>query len=372
MKSQRGERWRWRLAILGASLFMVMPGATPAATFPELYVVSVAPDPEASNERADAIRRGMRLLLTRITGRQQAAEYPEVQELLQSAERYLSLYAPLSDDEIRVGFIRGAVNDALTRLGMPIWGDERPLTLLWLAAEFEDGQRAELGASDAPGLRAGAVEGAASELLTGEAADLFESMADELLTAADERGLPVVLPRLDEQDRLEVRFADVWGGYEQVVAKAADRYQADAIMIVRIVTTQFGPELRWTVQRGERTETLVTPRARLGMDWLADELASEFTTVGGASLSRVTIREIQSWPDLGRVLEYLDSISIVESVDIDSMDGTELVLRVSARGDDSQLSRYLTLDGRLAADDTAEGLVFVPSWRGVPVGLDAP
>jgi hypothetical protein len=372
VKLQRGVRWRRRLAILGASLLVAMPAAAPAATFPELYVVSVAPDPEASNERADAIRRGMRLLLTRITGRQQAADYPEVQELVQSADRYLSLYAPLADDEIRVGFIRGAVNDALTRLGMPIWGDERPLTLLWLAAEFDDGQRAELGASDEQGLRVGAVEGAASELLTGAAADLFDSVADELLTAADERGLPVVLPRLDGQDRLEVRFADVWGGYDRVVARAADRYQADAIMVVRVVTTQFGPELHWTVQRGERTETLVTPRARLGIDWLADELASEFTTVGGASLSRVTIREIQSWPDLGRVLEYLDSISIVESVDIDSMDGTELVLRVSARGDDSQLSRYLTLDGQLAADDAAEGLVFVPSWRGTPVGLDAP
>lgn len=314
----------------------------------------------------------MRLLLTRITGRQQAAEYPEVQELVQNANRYLSLYAPLSDDEIRVGFIRGAVNDALTRLDMPIWGDERPLTLVWLAAEFTDGQRAELGASDEQGLRAGAVEGIASEPLTGEAAEVFESVADELLRAADERGLPVVLPLLDEQDRLEVRFADVWGGFDRVVARAGDRYDADTIMIVRIVTTPFGPELHWTVQRGERTEILVTPRARLGIDWLADELASEDATIGGASLAWVTIREVRSWPDLGRVLEYLDSISIVEAVDIDSIDGAELVLRVSARGDDSQLSRYLTLDGELVADDTADGLVFMPSWRGVPVGIDLP
>jgi hypothetical protein len=357
---------------LSASLLLALPAIAPAATFPELYVVSVAPDAQASNQRADAIRRGMRLLLTRITGRQQAAEYAEAQELIQNADRYLSLYAPLSEDEIRVGFIRGAVNDALTRLEMPIWGEERPLTLVWLAAEFGDGQRAELGAAAVEEPRPGAVAGAASNGLTGEAAELFESVSNEILTAADERGLPVVLPLLDAEDRRHARFADVWGGFDRVVARAAERYEADAVMIVRILDTEFGPELSWIVQRGDRVEPLTTPRARLGVDWLADEFASEFTTVGGATLSRVTIRDVRSWPDLGRVLEYLDSVSIVESVDIDSMQGTDLLLRIAARGDDSQLARYLTLDGELAEDETAEGLVFVPSWRAAAIEPGAP
>ncbi|MGD8341390.1 MAG: DUF2066 domain-containing protein [Gammaproteobacteria bacterium] len=354
-----------------AGLLLALPAIASAATFPDLYVVSVAPDDAASNSRADAIQRGMRLLLTRITGRQQAADYPGAEQLIRNADRYLSLYAPLSEEEIRVGFIRGAVNDELTRLEMPIWGDERPLTLLWLAAEFPDGQRAELQAAEEGGPRAGAVAGAASNPLDGEAAELFDSVATEILTAADERGLPVVLPLLDPEDRRHVRFADVWGGFDRVVARAAERYQADTVMIVRIVATDFGPELDWIVQRGDRVETLTTPRARLGVDWLADEFASEFTTVGGASLAWVTVRDIRNWPDLGRVLEYLDSVSIIESVDIDSMDGTDLLLRIAARGGDSQLARYLTLDGELTEDETADGLVFVPSWRTAAIAPDA-
>ena len=135
--------------------------------------------------------------------------------------------------------------------------------------------------------------------------------------------------------------------------------------------TEFGLEVKWTVQRGERRQTLTTPRARMGIDWLADEFASEFTTVGGARLTRITVREIRSWRDF-RVVEYLESISIIESVDIESYAAGELVLRVTARGDDSRLDALLTLDGELSPAESSEGLVYVPSWLLSTASIDTP
>jgi len=61
-------------------------------------------------------------------------------------------------------------------------------------------------------------------------------------------------------------------------------------------------------------------------------------------------------------VEYLESVSIVESVDVESMTGSDLVLRVVTRADDSQLERSLVRDGELSAAQGTEGLVFVPSW----------
>lgn len=100
----------------------------------------------------------------------------------------------------------------------------------------------------------------------------------------------------------------------------------------------------------------------MGIDWLADEFASEGATVGGAVLTFITVRGIESWADY-RVLDYLQSVSIVEAVDIDSMTDDEFVLRIAARGDNAQLERILELDGVLAPVDTVAGLVFVPVWR---------
>ena len=372
VKTNREDRWRRGLLLVCSGLILCSPPEAGAATFGELYTVSVEPDPEARDRRSDAIRRGMELLLTRVTGRQQAAAYPEMRELIENAEQYLDSYGQPASDEIRVGFIRSEVNQALTRLNMPIWGDERPSILLWIASDFGDGQRAELKAFEATNEgRAGTVAGVASNPLSDEAAAFFENITAEVLTAADERGLPLVLPVLDAEDRRQVRFADVWGGFDRFVAGAAERYAVDAVLIGRVSMTDLGLEVNWTVLHGERRQTWTVPRARTGIDWLADEFALEYRTIGDARLTWITVREIQRWPDF-RVVEYLESVSIVESVDIESMTGSDLVLRVVARGDDSQLERHLMLDGELSAVESTDGLVFVPSWFVSTESFDRP
>lgn len=366
----------WPTLILVCACLMAFPSVTVhAATFDDLYTISVAPDPAARNlqeERSDAIRRAMGLLLTRITGRQQAAAYPEMRQLIDNAERYIERYAPMITGEIRIGFSESQLNQELTRLNMPIWGDERPLTLLWVATDFGDGWRAELKAANGPNaIRGGAVAGIASNPLPDEHAQLFDTVVAEMLTAADERGLPLILPLLDAEDRRHVRFADVWGGFEPLVARAAERYSVDAIVVARVTQTDFGPEVDWTVQRGDRRQTLTGPRVREGINWLADEFASEFTTVGDARLIRITVTEIRQWTDY-RVIEYLKSISIVESVQLESIADGAMVLRVAARGDDSQLDRYLRLDGELLPVESIDGLVYLPSWAASGEVVDAP
>jgi uncharacterized protein len=358
------ECWRRRLAPFLVCL--ILCPVAPAATFGELYTVSVELSAEARDPRSDAIRRGMGLLLTRITGRQQAAAYPELRELIDNAggRRYFAGYDTERGNVVRVAFNAFEVNQALERLNMPIWGEERPATLLWLAADFGDGERAELMENGrATVSRAGAVEGVASQPLSEEAEALFDGVAEEILTAADERGLPLVLPRLDAEDRRLVRFADVWGGFDNFVVRASERYGVDAVLIARIVPTGLGPEIRWTVRRGDRRDTLATPRARMGIDWLADEFASELATVGGAQLTFLTIRGVESWARDYSLIQYLERVSIVEQVDIDSITGDEYVLRVAARGDNTQLERILALDGVLARVEDAPGLVFVPAGR---------
>jgi hypothetical protein len=376
VKHYRRERWHLSVFLAFACLLLVPLPKASAATFDELYTVSVAPDPAARNTdaaRSDAIRRGMSLLLTRITGRQQAAAYPEMRDLIDNAERYLVRYAPLPGGDIRIGFSQTQITTALTRLNMPIWGEERPLTLLWVVADFGDGQRAELKAHDGPnGIRAGLINGIASNPLTGDAAVFFDSVVSEILIAADERGLPLVLPQLDAEDRQHVRFADVWGGFEPLVSRAAERYSVDAVVIARIFQTEFGPEINWTVRRGDRRQTLTGPRVREGINWLADEYASQGTAVGNARLIWITVREIRGWSDL-QVVEYLKSISIVEDATVESwLPSGELLLRVTARGDDDLLNSVLTLGNRLLPVDGEGGLVYVPSWAAGTEAVDAP
>ncbi len=362
------------LALLAASLTSAR-----GATFPELYTVSVTPDPAAANLRADAERRAMAVLLTRITGRRDTASREEMTGLVRNAGDYVTSYQSAAD-EIRVGFSRSSVNEMLDGLSLPHWGDERPTTLVWIAADLGDGQRTEVMAdTTATTRRAGEVLGAPAFPLSEDARLSFDLILDELVTTADERGLPIVLPLLDARDRMQVRFADVWGGFDQFVATAAERYAVDAVLIGRVAVTTFGFEVRWTLLRGEQRQARLTSSVREGIDWLADEYAAQFTTVGGARLTWVTVRDVESYADFGRIFEYLQSVSVIDSasVNVESWNAGALLVRLAARGDDERLRQYLELDGVLravpvagvgspqGADDTGR-LEFVPGWHEDP------
>lgn len=442
-----------RFAVVLGLFQLALAGPLSAATFPDLYTVTVLPDPAATNVRADAERRAMSVLLTRITGRRDPASYPEMGGLLRSPRDYLASYTPTANG-IRVGFSRSDVNAALTRQELPLWGAERPATLLWITFDMGGGEYVELMAGPNPqaGI-AGAVGGVPSIELSPLARQQFDLLVQDLLTAADERGLPIVLPGIDLEDRRAARFADVWGGFETYVAGRAESYAVDAILIGRVtvgggtvivpeaesaILPETGPlpipapltetelavapdagasipgadvlgppellelpellempaaEIHWTLLRGERRQARITPEPGAGIDWLADEFAAQYVTIGGASLSWITVHGIASGPDFNRVDEYLRSVSIIDMVDAEVIHADGSVrFRIAARGDSDSLRQTLTLDGRLRpwrdpASDTRSGnfgsagnggiggstangnpgsLDFIPSWLAGP------
>ena len=73
--------------------------------------------------------------------------------------------------------------------------------------------------------------------------------------------------------------------------------------------------------------------------------------------------------DYGRVVSYLERQSVLESVDVESLDNGTLRLRVAARGDARVLGRVLALGGVLrpaAASSSFGGLAFEVAPDGSP------
>ena len=100
-----------------------------AATLANMYSVTVEPDPAAADQREAATQAAMARLLIRVTGNRNAPLDPALQPLLTDSGKYLSSYGDDRQGRALVGFSRGGVERALTQLGKPVWGAERPLTL---------------------------------------------------------------------------------------------------------------------------------------------------------------------------------------------------------------------------------------------------
>ena len=338
------------VAVLAGALFA---RESIAVTVPNLYRVSVVPDASAPDQRGAAIKAAMARLLIRVTGDRNAPFDPALQSMLSDAGRYLTSYGLDRQGQAQVGFIATQVDQALAALQKPVWGPERPLTLIWIAVDDGAGGRALLGANDTPQLGLEPTPPGMTERLA--------ALRKELLAVADERGLPVTLPLLDLQDLNTVTFADVWGGFEDRVAAASARYRADAMLIGRVRPGVAGNEIEWLLVSGAERRALEGLGLRDGLDAAGDRFAAQFATLGGGGAAAITVLNVQTSADYGRVVSYLEQQSALQSVDVDSFDNGVLNLRVTARGDAGVLGRILALGGvlRPAAGERAAGaLVF--------------
>jgi hypothetical protein len=325
-----------RAGLCAVLVALAQPGF--AATLPDLYNVTVVPERTATDQRAAAIEAAMARLLIRVTGSRNAPLDPALQALVAAPSRYLTSYGLDRQGRSLVGFSRSQVERALAELGMPVWGPERPLTLLWIAADDGAGGRALLGANDTTDLGVEATPAMAA---------LLTAVRAEVAAAADERGLPIALPSLDLEDLSAVTFTDVWGGFEDRVLAASQRYRADAVLIGRVRPGVFGNEVEWLFVNGTERQALPLATVRDGLDLAADRYAAELSTVGGATMTSITVRNVLTSADYGRVVSYLEQQSVLESVDVEAFGNGTLSLRVAARGDAAVLGRVLALGGVL-------------------------
>jgi hypothetical protein len=335
-----------RVVALASAVLWGVP--TLAATFANLYTVTVAPDPALAGQPDAALQAAMARLLIRVTGSRTAPLDPALQPLIASPRTFLSSSGTDRQGRALFGFSPSQIERALTELGQPVWGPERPLTLLWVAVDDGAGGRALLGSGEAAEL---------GSPPTPQMTELLATVREEIVTAADERGLPIAWPLLDLQDIGAVEFLDVWGGFDDEIVAASARYRADAVLIGRVRPGFTGPEVEWLFVQGIDRQPLPAGAIRDGLDVAADRYAADLATTGGASVALLSVRDVRTPDDYGRVVSYLERQSVLQSVDVESFENGILNVRVAARGDPRVLERVLALGGvlRPAAAASAYG-----------------
>lgn len=326
---------------LAALVIALAPAPALPAVFENLYTIVVPLGGRndgrpvlRTDEEFDRFAMGE--LLIRVTGQRDAPTHPALQDLVRDAGRYVVQRGNPDRDNLLVVFDPLGLQDALTLRNQPVWGEERPLTLLWVAMDGGPGERDVLTAGSAQAPRSGIV------------AAVADALREELLGVADQRGLPVALPLMDAQDLDAVDFVDVWGLFSERLEPASARYGPDAILGGRLRVGAAGIETaRWTLLRDGSLHPLPGDTVRSGLDGLADLYALEYSSIGGATGARLTVIDVETLDDYGRVISYLEGVSVVQSVHLERLAGTELTLRVEVRGGVRVLNRVLALGGVL-------------------------
>lgn len=325
-------------ASLGGGL--VPPAA--AVEVPTLYTAEVPFDREAKDPRNDAYQLALAEVLLRVSGSELSANTAAVRELFPNPASYVMQFRPGANDSLWVSFDGQAIEQVLRNAGQTVWGAERPLTLVWLAVDWGRGSR-EIIAADDPDRS----ERASRSL------DLNRRLRERIVQAAEQRGLPLVFPLLDSIDLQNVTFSDIWGGFDERIVAASDRYDVNSILIGRIRATSNGREDWSYFFSGEERSWNGPPEAIVGR--VADLLTAEFAVGGNAPIESVVLHVsgIVSVEAYGSLQRLLAGVTLIENFIVTEVAGDRVSYRIDVRGGADRLSRALRFNGLVEQESAA-------------------
>ena len=332
MKSPISNIAGWcRRAIL---LTIIVCGTAIAVEVPTLYTAEVPLDEEADNPRADAYSAALVEILGRVSGTEVAMNPQLVEELFPSPASYVMQFRPGADDSLWVSFDGEAIERTLRNAGLTFWGSERPLTLVWLAVDWGRGTREIIGSDDPERTQA-----------ESRSIDRNRLLRERMLEIARKRGLPIVFPLLDTTDLQNVTFADIWGGFDDLILDASKRYDVNSVLIGRIRPSS-SQRSRWTYHFGGADMAYQgAPEAVVAR--VADLLAAEFAVGGNVPVEAVTLNVsgIVSVEAYGSVQGILRNVAQIENFAVTAVSGDTVTYRVDMRGGPERLSRALRFNG---------------------------
>ena len=333
MKSSSSNPVGWcRQAVILTLLMLSLPAG--AVDVPTLYTTEVPYDRDARDARGEAYDAALKAVLMRVSGSELANSPAVIAELFPNPASYVMQFRSGANSTLWVSFDGQAIEQTLRDAGHTVWGSDRPLTLVWLAVDWGQGQREIVGADDPDRSRS-----------ESRSIDRNRLVRERVLEVAERRGLPLVFPLLDTTDLQMVTFTDIWGGFDEMIVNASERYDANSILIGRIRPSS-SQRSRWTYYfAGSETPMTGTPEAVVGQ--VADLLAGEFAVGGNMPIEAVALNVsgVVSLDAYGTVQKMLGDVSLIEKFTVTEVSGDRVSYQVDVRGGADRLSRALRFSG---------------------------
>lgn len=315
--------------------------------------IPVTNDGEAERDRA--FGEALAAVVVKVSGDPRWLENPAIERAIAQAQNYVeattyiseSIQLPLEDntaaadtDEeqfytaeqriISVNFAAALIDELLADAGIPVWDGNRPSVLVWMVLQNSAGDREFLTADSNP--------------------EIVKVMQD----FAAARGLPIIFPVLDFEDRRTLSENIAWNLDEAAIASASERYGADSILAGRLHFTASGELVGlWQFQFQDDADVFDGFDSELQsylydpLNRITTQLAGYFAilpeSIGGETI-RLRIDGIKNLNAYSSLLNYVENLGLVATVTTAEVDGERIELQLSLVGDTRQLYEQIALD----------------------------
>ena len=339
--------------LLGLPFIALQPSG--ALQVSGLYSQQIPVSNDGEAERNRAFREALAAVIVKVSGDPRWLENPSIERAIAEAQNYVeatsyvseSIQLPLEDNTasadaeeeqfytaeqriISVNFAAALIDGLLADADIPVWDGNRPSVLVWMVLQSSSGER---------------------EFLT---ADSNPEIVEVMQNFAAARGLPIIFPVLDFEDRRALSENTTWNLDEVAIASASERYGADSILAGRLHFTASGELVGlWQFQFQDEAEIFdgfdseLQPYLYAPLNRITTRLAGYFAilpeSIGGASI-RLRIDGIKNLNAYSSLLNYIENLGLVDTVTTAEVDGERIELQLSLVGDTRQLYEQIALD----------------------------
>ena len=300
----------------------------------DLYQDILKVDDKSRDTRLAASRKAFLNVLVKVSGDETADQNKLAQQRTKNISDYMLKfeYDEKANGQLNlvVKFEARKINELIKELNLPLWGVQRPLVAIWLG--IEDNWR--------------------RELVTQESYPQLEQL---IYDKAGRRGLPVVVPLLDLQDRRLVGIPEVWGNFSEPVEEASRRYSAERSITARmyqepdsetwILDWRFTNDDLFDSNRLEGDKQQIVGQM---IDSLALGLANEYAIDPNAyyeqAAATLTLKGTQSFVDIELAKRRLQSLSVVTQATIMRKTPEFVEFKLNHTGSVGDLKKGLGLD----------------------------
>ncbi len=331
----------------------------------DLYLVKWPVAEQSKTARWKAALAGFKEVLIRKSGSRAVLQSYDVQQAYSKVTRYLHSFEysriedPINEFPylISLYFEPRLIDNIIRDSKMPLWGANRPVTILWIAVEKDFKRRIIKDQTDTETYQNNKeINGTSKE----------QSLTQSIKENAIRRGLPLISPIMDLEDELLVSISDIWGRFPSTILEASQRYSADALILGRIRKNgeKWRGEFTYVNQLVQTSFEVSAEQPQLVIGQMVDRLAELLCEkycvveeIGEKNEVLMNVSGINNFKKFKSAEDYLDQLSAVKRTDVVKIEQHKVIFKLTLLGQVDSLIEGIRLSQQMQVEENPEVLV---------------
>ena len=334
------------------ALLSVLPGmvslSAKAVTVEDLFTVQLPVADQTTGLRLESFSQAFRQVVVKVSGSDDALRSPALERPIESSARYVKQFRyinrslPEGDEPdagrlyLRIDFDQQLIESLLRENNFPVWGRERPSSLLVIS--YDVNENIQLVSEDST-------------------PDLIEALDQ----AASIHAVPVLFPLMDLEDIGLVNIGDIVSREFGKIQTMAARYAPDALLVGQVLgrsgqgwqgdwEVRFADQIfKWKFEAPSKNAVIEQV-----IRHLAKILALEYALEDHRRVEQtllLSVSALEGIDNLIKVQKYLKSLNVVDSVRVAMINKDVITYRLKLRNNPEDLQRLIDFGEVLEQED---------------------